>query len=108
MSTGLSVLEKESKKKSVFSKNNNSKVILFSSAKGGNGVSFISNCVSSYLAKTKIQNILLLDLNIGKRDSRIIFDLEEKDLRDIGDIEDSIKEIDISLLKRLVVNFDNS
>ncbi|MCL5072271.1 MAG: hypothetical protein M1308_15480, partial [Actinobacteria bacterium] len=49
-----------------------------------------------------------MDLNIGKRDSRIIFNLEEKDLRDIGDIEDSIKEIDISLLKRLVVNFDNS
>jgi pilus assembly protein CpaE len=108
MSTGLSVLEKESKKKSVLSKNNNSRVILFSSAKGGNGASFISNCVSSYLAKTKSQNILLLDLNIGKRDSRIIFNLEEKDLRDIGDIEDSIKEIDISLLKRLVVNFDNS
>jgi MinD-like ATPase involved in chromosome partitioning or flagellar assembly len=108
MSTGLSVLEKENKKKSVRSNNNNSKVILFSSVKGGNGASFISNCVSSYLAKTKIQNILLLDLNIGKRDSRIIFNLEEKDLRDIGDIEDSIKEIDISLLKRLVVNFDNS
>jgi len=108
MSSGLSVLEKENKKKSFLNKNNDSRVILFSSAKGGNGASFISNCVSSYLAKTKTQNILLLDLNIGKRDSRIIFNLEGKDLRDIGDIEDSIKEIDISLLKRLVVNFDNS
>jgi len=108
MSTGLNIVKKENKKKNILNKNNNSKVILFSSAKGGNGSSFISNCISSYLAKTKVQNILLLDLNIGKRDSRIIFDLEEKDLRDVGDLEDSIKEIDISLLKRLVINFDNS
>ncbi|MCL4416259.1 MAG: hypothetical protein M1308_14355 [Actinobacteria bacterium] len=108
MSAGLSVLEKGNKKKNILNKNNNSKVILFSSVKGGSGTSFISNCISSYYAKTKIQNILLLDLNIGKRDSRIIFNLEEKDLRNIGDIEDSIKEIDVSLLKRLVVNFGNS
>jgi MinD-like ATPase involved in chromosome partitioning or flagellar assembly len=108
MLTNTGILEKENKKKNVLDRNNDSKVVIFSSVKGGNGASFISNCVSSYLAKTKTQNILLLDLNTGKRDSRIIFDLEGKDLRDIGDIEDSVKEIDISLLKRLVVNFDNS
>ena len=50
-----------------------SNVILFSSAKGGSGCSFIASTVSTYLARKTSVNILLLDLNVGKRDSRIIF-----------------------------------
>ena len=55
MSTGLGVLEKENKKKSVFNKNNNSKVILFSSAKGGNGASLFQIAYHLTLLKQKFK-----------------------------------------------------
>ena len=84
------------------------KVILFSGSKGGCGCSFITACVSAYLAEKTNKNILLLDLNTGKKDSRIIFNAEGNDIRDLGDIQDIIDELDISILRRLVVNLDSS
>jgi len=84
-----------------------SKVIFFSGSKGGCGCSFITYCVSTYLARETTGNVLLLDLNIGKKDSRLIFDLVDGDYRDLGDIENVIDEIDISILRRLVINFKN-
>jgi len=87
---------------------NESKIVLFSGSKGGCGCSFVTYCVSTYLARETTKNILLLDLNIGKKDSRIIFNLIDGDHRDLGDIEDVIDELDISILKRLVINFENS
>jgi len=85
-----------------------SKVILFSGSKGGCGCSFITYCVSTYLARETKKNVLLLDLNIGKRDSRLIFNLTDDSYRDLGDIEDVVDELDVSILRRLVVNFKNS
>jgi len=85
-----------------------SKVIFFSGIKGGCGSSFIANCTASHLAKTKSSNIVLLDLNSGKRDSRIIFNISDESVRDIGDLDSDFKDIDVSVLKRLVVNLDNS
>jgi pilus assembly protein CpaE len=85
-----------------------SKIILFSGAKGGSGCSFISNSIAAYFAKSKKENVLLLDLNIGKKDSRIIFDIIDENNRDIGDIENVINDIDLSILKKLVVNFESS
>ncbi len=87
---------------------NESKIILFSGSKGGCGCSFAASCVSAYLARKTNKNVLLLDLNIGKKDSRIIFNIEGKDVRDLGDIEDIVSELDTSILRRLVVNFDSS
>ena len=85
-----------------------SKIILFSGSKGGCGCSFITYCVSTYFARETTKNILLLDLNIGKRDSRLVFNLTDDSYRDLGDIEEVINELDISILKRLVINFKNS
>jgi len=85
-----------------------SKVLLFSGSKGGCGCSFITYCVSTYLARETTKNILLLDLNIGKKDSRLIFNLTDEDYRDLGDIEEVIEEMDVSILRRLVINFKNS
>ncbi len=85
-----------------------SKVILFSGSKGGCGCSFITYCVSTYLARETTKNILLLDLNIGKKDSRLIFNLADDSCRDLGDLEEVINELDVSILRRLVVNFKNS
>jgi pilus assembly protein CpaE len=85
-----------------------SKVMLFLGSKGGCGCSFITYCVSTYLARETTKNILLLDLNIGKKDSRLIFNLMDDRYRDLGDIEDVINELDTSILKRLVINFENS
>ncbi len=85
-----------------------SKVVLFSGSKGGCGCSFITYCVSTYFARETTKNILLLDLNIGKEDSRLVFNLAGDSYRDLGDIEEVINELDISILKRLVINFENS
>jgi len=85
-----------------------SKIILFSGSKGGCGCSFVTYCVSAFLAKETSKNILLLDLNIGKKDSRIIFDISTENNRDLGDIETVIDELDVSILRRLVINFNSS
>lgn len=85
-----------------------SNVILFSSAKGGSGCSFIASTVSTYLARKTSVNVLLLDLNIGKRDSRVIFDVDDGNYKDYGDIGSEAGNLDTSVLKRLVINFDNS
>ncbi len=85
-----------------------SKVVLFSGSKGGCGCSFITYCVATYLARETTKNILLLDLNIGKKDSRLIFNLTDDSYRDLGDLEEVIDEIDASILRRLVINFENS
>lgn len=84
------------------------KVVLFSGSKGGCGCSFITYCVSTYLARETDKNILLLDLNIGKKDSRLIFNLTDDDYRDLGDAEEVINELDVSILRKLVINFENS
>jgi len=85
-----------------------SNIILFSSAKGGSGCSFIASAVSTYLARKTSVNVLLLDLNIGKRDSRVIFDVDDGNYKDYGDIGSAAGSLDTSVLKRLVINFDNS
>jgi len=85
-----------------------SKIILFTGSKGGCGCSFMTYCVSTYFARETTKNILLLDLNIGKRDSRLIFNLTDDSYRDLGDIEEVMNEMDDSILKRLVINLKNS
>ena len=85
-----------------------SNVILFSSAKGGSGCSFIASLISTYLARKTSVNVLLLDLNTGKRDSRVIFDIDDGNYKDYGDIGSAAGSLDTSVLKRLVINFDNS
>lgn len=86
-----------------------SKILFFAGSKGGCGCSFISNAVAAYYAKSKNKNILLADLNCGKKDSRLIFNLSLKsNLRDIGDIEFDLKEIDFNVLKRLVISLEDS
>ena len=85
-----------------------SNVILFSSAKGGSGCSFIASTISTYLARKTSLNVLLLDLNTGKRDSRVIFDIDDGNYKDYGDIGRAAGSLDTSVLKRLVINFDNS
>jgi Flp pilus assembly CpaE family ATPase len=94
--------------KSVMIDSNESKIVLFSGNKGGCGCSFIAYCVSTYLARETTKNILLLDLSIGKKDSRVVFNLSDDNQRDLGDVERVIDELDTSILKRLVINFENS
>jgi Flp pilus assembly CpaE family ATPase len=92
-----------------FAPKKDSKILFFSGSKGGCGCSFISNAVAAYYAKSKNKNILLVDFNCGKKDSRLIFNISLKsNLRDIGDIDFDFKEIDFNVLKRLVINLDDS
>jgi pilus assembly protein CpaE len=85
-----------------------SSIILFSGTKGGCGCSFMANTVASYFAQKKSKNILLVDLNNGKKDSRLIFNLLNEDNRDIGDLEGNLEDMDITVLKSLVINFETS
>ncbi|MCG9478625.1 MAG: hypothetical protein K9H14_00235 [Actinomycetia bacterium] len=84
------------------------KSILFTGSKGGCGCSFLSYSVAAYYALKKEKNILLMDLSLGSFASRIIFGLEEKQVKDLGDVPRGIKDIDITLLKNLVINTEFS
>jgi len=84
------------------------KIITIFGSKGGCGQSFITNCISNYLAINTDKNILLVDFNIGKIDSRIIYKVNENNIRTIFDIGNINGEVDESLLKKIVVNFNNS
>ena len=84
------------------------KMIFIFGSKGGCGQSFIINCISSYFATKTNKNILLVDFNIGKIDSRIIFKVNDNNIRTIFDIENSETEIDENILKKIIVNFSDS
>ena len=84
------------------------KSVIFYGSKGGCGCSFISYCVASYLAQKKDKNILLIDLGLASYSSRAVFDLMESDVKDLGDISRKSRQIDITLLKNLVVNTDST
>ncbi|MHB1334469.1 MAG: AAA family ATPase [Candidatus Humimicrobiaceae bacterium] len=89
-------------------KKDEGKIILVAGSKGGCGQSFVSNCISNYLAANTDKNILLMDFNIGKVDSRIIYRIQEENIRSIYDIKNMSGEVDETLLKKIVVNFSNS
>lgn len=89
-------------------KKEDGKIILISGSKGGCGQSFICNCLSNYLSINTDKNILLMDFNTGRMDSRIIYKTREDNIRTIHDIRNISEEIDESIIKKIVVNFDNS
>ncbi len=84
------------------------KIIAVAGSKGGCGQSFICNCIGNYLAVNTDKNVLIMDLNTGRIDSRIIYRTEEKNIRSIYDIKNMSGEVDETLLKKIVVNFSNS
>ncbi|MGM0366046.1 MAG: AAA family ATPase [Actinomycetota bacterium] len=84
------------------------KSILFCGSKGGCGCSFITYSVASYLALKKDKNILLVDLGFGSYGSRAVFDLMEKEVKDLGDIGKKSRDIDITLLRNLVINTEST
>lgn len=84
------------------------KIILFMGSKGGCGQTFISNCIANYLASHSALNILMIDMNFGSKDSRIIYKISEEDVRTIFDIKDDVKNLDEKILKKIIVNFSNS
>ena len=89
-------------------KKDEGKIVLISGSKGGCGQSFISNCIGSYLAANTDKNIIIVDFNIGKTDSRIIYRTQDKNIRSLYDIKNMSGETDDALLKKIVVNFGNS
>ena len=89
-------------------KKDEGKIILISGSKGGCGQSFITNCIGSYLAANTDKNILIVDFNIGKTDSRIIYKAQDKNIRSLYDIKNMSGEADDALIKKIVVNFGSS
>jgi len=83
-------------------------IVVVSGAKGGSGCSFISNSIAAWFARFKSKNVVLLDLNSGKKDTRIIFNIKDEVIRDLGDVACSFKDIDLSILKKLVINTESS
>ena len=82
------------------------KIILITGSKGGCGKSFIANNIASCYAKTSNKNILLMDLNFGRKDSRIIFKASEENIKTVNDI--GSRDVNEEILKKLIFNFDNS
>jgi len=89
-------------------KKDEGKIIVISGSKGGCGQSFLCNCIGNYLAENTDKNILVMDFNIGRIDSRIIYRIQDKNIRSIYDIKNMSGEFDEALLKKIVVNFSNS
>jgi len=83
-------------------------VIMFTSAKGGSGCSFLTCAIAEYMAQKTTLNTVLLDMNQGRMDSRLIFNTEGSDIRDLGDLPADIEKLDTSCLRKVVVNMDNS
>ncbi len=84
------------------------KIIVFCGAKGGCGCSFLCYSIASFLALNKEENILLLDLHAGSCASRAVFDLLEKETKDLGDINKKGQDIDLTLLRNLVIDTESS
>jgi MinD-like ATPase involved in chromosome partitioning or flagellar assembly len=89
-------------------KKDEGKVILVSGSRGGCGQSFVSGCVGSYLALNTDKNILVMDNNTGRMDSRIIYRVQENDIRTFCDIKSISGEINEVLLKKIIVNTGSS
>ena len=85
-----------------------SNIIIFISAKGGSGCSFLAYSVATYMAMKTTLNVLLLDMNAGKMESRTVFDIKGPEIRDLGDLPEKIDELDIFFLRKLIVNMENS
>ena len=82
-----------------------SSIIIFTSAKGGSGCSFLAGTIASFMAQNTVSNVLLLDLNTGRRDSRITFDINDVNTDYYLDFN---RKLDIKELKGMVVNLKNS
>lgn len=87
---------------------NGSNIILFTSAKGGSGCSFLAITVAAYMARKTTLNVLLVDMNIGRMDSRITFSLEDNHTRNLGDLPPALEELDMFSLKKIVINMEDS
>jgi len=84
------------------------KAIAFISSRGGSGATFLSSMAASYMALNTDKNVLFLDLNACRMDSRILFNIDNKNCRDIGDLLTGTERIDLEIVKRLSINLENS
>ncbi|MGM0367641.1 MAG: AAA family ATPase [Actinomycetota bacterium] len=88
-------------------KKDDAKKIFFCGVKGGCGNTFISNCIATYFAEKIEKNILLLDLSMCSS-NRIIYNLTEKEVKDLGNVEGEIDKLDLTALRNLVINLENN
>ncbi|MDD3776816.1 MAG: AAA family ATPase [Actinomycetota bacterium] len=86
----------------------NSQSILVTGAKGGCGTSFIGYSLAAYYAVKKEVNVLLLDLDYGSASSRVVFDIQDSKHKHWGYLKGKPEDIDITLLKNLVINTEYS
>jgi MinD-like ATPase involved in chromosome partitioning or flagellar assembly len=85
-----------------------SNIIVFTSAKGGCGCSFLVNTVAAFMARKTTLNVLLVDFNAGRMDSRITFGLENNNTRHLGDLPPVLEDLDTFSLKKIVINMEDS
>jgi MinD-like ATPase involved in chromosome partitioning or flagellar assembly len=60
------------------------------------------------MAQKTTLNVLLLDMNIGRMDSRIVFGIDDPTAGDLGDLAASRGRPGLADLKKMVVNFKDS
>jgi pilus assembly protein CpaE len=88
--------------------NPGSNIIIFTSAKGGAGCSFLADSVAAYMACKTTLNVLLVDMNPGRMDSRMVFGLDGLHVRDMGSLPAVLETMDTSALKKIVINMEDS
>ena len=85
-----------------------SNIIVFTSAKGGCGCSFMANTIAAYMAIKTTLNVLLVDLNAGRMDSWIVFGLDDLHARHMGNLPPVLEKMDVLALKKIVINMEDS
>jgi len=81
--------------------------IFFTGSKGGCGKSFIANCIANYIAVKSIYKVLMVDMNIGSKDSRTLYHIENEEIMTITDLNNNC-DIDIDDIRKIILNFGNS
>lgn len=105
------VLDLKSGSKTAISRASNSdpgsNIIIFTSARGGSGCSFLAYTVAEYMARKTTLNVVLVDLNVGRMDSRMVFNLDSY-VKDMGELQAPINNLDTNGLKKIVINMEDS
>jgi cellulose biosynthesis protein BcsQ len=84
------------------------KIIFFCGSKGGCGATFAAISVSNYFASFTDKSVLFIDNNPNRDDARYIFKINDELKKTISDLDSSIDDLDLNILKKIIFNLENS
>ena len=84
------------------------KIIFFCGSKGGCGTTFAAISVSNYFASFTDKSVLFIDGKPNRDDARYIFKIDDDFQKTFSDLESSIDDLDLNILKKIIFNLENS